>query len=141
MVRHASQEDSGSNLSVTILLVCQICILLLVIIRIPLTQRIPIRLLIFHRGGLDIQPIAAPEPSVRSGLGRRGHQDHSCGEPLAPNPSRLLGSIGELLADAPVRCPPFESYVERLVEYVRDRLREKRELRESNEVEVDDPLG
>lgn len=43
----------------------------------------------------------------------------------------------ELLADTPIRCPPFESYVERLVEYVQHRLREKR-ARETPE--VDDPL-
>jgi hypothetical protein len=35
-----------------------------------------------------------------------------------------------------VRCPPFESYVEGLVEYVQHRLREKR----ARDAEVDDPL-
>jgi hypothetical protein len=44
----------------------------------------------------------------------------------------------ELLADAGIRCPPFESYVERLVEYVQTRLREKREKRAQSE--VFDPL-
>jgi thioester reductase-like protein len=45
----------------------------------------------------------------------------------------------ELLADTDIRCPPFESYVDSLVEYVQHRLREKRaKARESAEVE--DPL-
>ena len=43
----------------------------------------------------------------------------------------------ELLADTPIRCPPFESYVEGLVEFVQHRLREKR-ARETPEIE--DPL-
>jgi hypothetical protein len=44
------------------------------------------------------------------------------------------------LADTDIRCPPFESYVEGLVEYVQVRLREKR-ARERDAVEVEDPLG
>lgn len=46
----------------------------------------------------------------------------------------------ELLADTDVRCPPFESYVEGLVEYVQLRLREKR-ARDRESGEVEDPLG
>jgi thioester reductase-like protein len=46
----------------------------------------------------------------------------------------------EILADAKIRCPPFESYVDRLVEYVQNRLRERREKRAAA-AEVDDPLG
>ena len=46
----------------------------------------------------------------------------------------------ELLADTDIRCPPFESYVEGLVEYVQLRLREKR-ARERDAGEVEDPLG
>lgn len=46
----------------------------------------------------------------------------------------------ELLADTDIRCPPFESYVEGLVEYVQIRLREKR-ARERDSGEVEDPLG
>jgi hypothetical protein len=38
---------------------------------------------------------------------------------------------------ASIRCPPFESYVDRLVEYVQLRLREKRA---KTEAEVHDPL-
>ena len=43
-----------------------------------------------------------------------------------------------LLAGAGVRCPPFEEYVEQLVEYVQVRLREKRARRDA---EVADPLS
>jgi thioester reductase-like protein len=43
-----------------------------------------------------------------------------------------------LLADTDVRCPPFESYVEGLVEFVQRRVREKR-TRDAGEVE--DPLA
>jgi thioester reductase-like protein len=45
----------------------------------------------------------------------------------------------EILEAANVRCPPFESYVEKLVEYVQVHLREKRARRELAEIE--DPLG
>ena len=45
----------------------------------------------------------------------------------------------EILADAGIRCPSFESYVETLVEYVQTRLRERRQKRAA--AEVDDPLG
>ena len=51
--------------------------------------------------------------------------------------SYSFANTTELLADTDVRCPPFESYVEGLVEYVQHRLREKR----AREAEVDDPLG
>jgi thioester reductase-like protein len=46
-------------------------------------------------------------------------------------------NTASLLGDAGIACPPFESYVERLVEYVQVRLREKRARREA---EVADPL-
>jgi uncharacterized protein YbjT (DUF2867 family) len=35
-----------------------------------------------------------------------------------------------ILASAGVACPPFESYVEQIVDYVRERVREKRERRD-----------
>jgi thioester reductase-like protein len=45
----------------------------------------------------------------------------------------------EILAEAGLRCPSFESYVEKLVEYVQSRLKERKERREAAEIE--DPLG
>ena len=71
-------------------------------------------------------------------------------ERFAKSPRALLDALAtpvvysfdhteEILADTDIRCPPFESYVERLVEYVQLRLREKRELRDA--AEVSDPLG
>jgi thioester reductase-like protein len=70
-------------------------------------------------------------------------------ERFAKSPRAFLDALGtpvsfssantdELLADTGLRCPPFESYVERLVEYVQIRLREKRAKRA--QAEVDDPL-
>lgn len=47
----------------------------------------------------------------------------------------------ELLDDLGVpACPPFESYVDKLVEYVQERVRQRRASRRM-ETEVEDPLG
>jgi thioester reductase-like protein len=70
-------------------------------------------------------------------------------ERFAKSPRALLETLGtdvtydhahtdDILADTAIRCPPFESYVERLVEYVQLRLREKRA---KSEADVHDPLG
>ena len=45
----------------------------------------------------------------------------------------------EILSGTGIVCPAFESYVERLVEYVQVRLREKKEKRVADR-ELDDPL-
>lgn len=47
----------------------------------------------------------------------------------------------EILAGSGIICPPFESYVDQLVAYVRERVREKRERREEEATEVYDPLS
>jgi thioester reductase-like protein len=44
----------------------------------------------------------------------------------------------EILADTDVRCPPFESYVDKVVEYVQLRVRERRAKKAA--IEIDDPL-
>jgi thioester reductase-like protein len=70
-------------------------------------------------------------------------------ERFAKSPRALLDTLGtdvtydrsntnSIASVASIRCPPFESYVERLVEYVQLRLREKRA---KSEAEVSDPLG
>ena len=46
-----------------------------------------------------------------------------------------------ILAGTGIVCPPFESYVDQLVAYVRERVREKRERREQEAAEVEDPLS
>ncbi|HKQ69557.1 MAG TPA: SDR family oxidoreductase [Polyangiaceae bacterium] len=48
----------------------------------------------------------------------------------------------EILAGTGVACPPFESYVDAIVQYVRDRIREKRERRdfEASPDDERDPL-
>jgi hypothetical protein len=45
----------------------------------------------------------------------------------------------EILESANIRCPSFEAYVEKLVEYVQAHLREKKQKREA--AEINDPLG
>jgi thioester reductase-like protein len=47
-----------------------------------------------------------------------------------------FSNTAELLADTDVRCPPLESYVDRLVEHVQQGLQNERAL----DLEVDDPL-
>jgi thioester reductase-like protein len=44
-----------------------------------------------------------------------------------------------ILAGAGIACPPFESYVGQIVEYVRDRVREKRERRDMEGVREEEP--
>jgi hypothetical protein len=44
----------------------------------------------------------------------------------------------DLLASTDIRCPPFESYVEKVVEYVQHRVKERRAKKAAQEVE--DPL-
>jgi thioester reductase-like protein len=72
-------------------------------------------------------------------------------ERFAKSPRAFLDALGtpvsysstntdELLAGTGIQCPAFESYVERLVEYVQVRLREKRAKRVIAR-ELDDPLG
>jgi uncharacterized protein (TIGR02231 family) len=48
-----------------------------------------------------------------------------------------------LLAGTGVRCPPFETYVDRMVAFVRERLRERREQRRAKAPDsaADDPLS
>jgi thioester reductase-like protein len=70
-------------------------------------------------------------------------------ERFAKSPRAFLDTLGtpvtydarhadELLLGTSVRCPPFEGYVERLVEYVQLRLRERRARTEE---QLSDPLG
>jgi thioester reductase-like protein len=44
----------------------------------------------------------------------------------------------EILTEARITCPPFESYVEHIVDYVRERVREKRERRDFSGMEETD---
>lgn len=69
---------------------------------------------------------------------------------FAKSPRSFLDALGtpvdysmahtrELLADTSVRCPPLESYIDRLVAFVEERLRDRR-AREAREEEISDPL-
>jgi thioester reductase-like protein len=72
------------------------------------------------------------------GLERLAKSPRAFLDALATPVSYSLANTTELLADTTVRCPPFESYVDGIVEYVQHRLREKR-ARAAQEIE--DPLG
>ena len=52
----------------------------------------------------------------------------------ARNTTEVLGTLGV------PPCPPLESYVDKLVEYVQERVRRRRAVRDA-EVEIVDPLG
>ena len=73
------------------------------------------------------------------GLDRLAKSPRAFLDALATPVSYSFANTTELLADSDVRCPPFESYVEGLVEYVQHRLREKR-ARDREGVEIEDPL-
>ncbi len=53
----------------------------------------------------------------------------------ARNTAELLPGLGV------PPCPPFESYVDKLVEFVQERVRQRRASREAAELEAPDPLG
>jgi nucleoside-diphosphate-sugar epimerase len=73
------------------------------------------------------------------GLDRLAQSPRSFVEALATPVEYSFANTTEILADTDIRCPPFESYVDGLVEYVQQRLREKRAKgREATEIE--DPL-
>ena len=71
------------------------------------------------------------------GLDRLAKSPRAFLEALATPVTYSFANTSELLADTDVRCPPFESYVDGLVEYVQHRLREKRAR---SAAEIDDPL-
>ncbi|MBS2013985.1 MAG: SDR family oxidoreductase [Deltaproteobacteria bacterium] len=70
------------------------------------------------------------------GIDRLAKSPRAFLDALATPVTYSFANTAELLADTGVRCPPFESYVEGLVEHVQHRLREKR----AQESEVEDPL-
>lgn len=72
-------------------------------------------------------------------------------ERFAKNPRTFIEQLGTdvhydatntqaLLADADIVCPPFETYVDRLVDVVRERVRERRGSVRRDE-EIDDPFA
>lgn len=71
------------------------------------------------------------------GIDRLAKSPRAFLDALATPVTYSFANTTELLADTDVRCPPLESYVESLVEYVQHRLRERR----ARESEVEDPLG
>lgn len=71
------------------------------------------------------------------GIDRLAKSPRAFLDSLATPVSYSFANTSELLADTDLRCPPLEAYVEKLVEYVKHRLREKRAAREE---EAYDPL-
>jgi hypothetical protein len=59
-------------------------------------------------------------------------------ETLTTRVSYSTSSTDTILSGSNIVCPPFESYVDKLVEFVQDRLREKRARAERD---ADDPLA
>ncbi|MCL2778518.1 MAG: SDR family oxidoreductase [Polyangiaceae bacterium] len=68
------------------------------------------------------------------GIERLAKSPHAFVDALMTHVTYNFTNTTELLADTEVRCPPFESYVERLVEFVQHRLRDKRARGDSDEV-------
>jgi len=73
------------------------------------------------------------------GIDRLAKSPRAFLDALATPISYSFANTTELLADSDVRCPPFESYVDGIVEYVQHRLREKR-ARDREGPEIEDPL-
>jgi thioester reductase-like protein len=73
------------------------------------------------------------------GLDRLAKSPRAFLDALATPVTYSFANTSEILADTDVRCPPFESYVDGLVEYVQQRLREKR-AKDREGAEVEDPL-
>lgn len=74
------------------------------------------------------------------GLDRLAKSPRAFLDALATPVTYSFANTAELLADTDIRCPPFESYVEGLVEYVQLRLRERRARKGDVDAEVEDPL-
>jgi len=72
------------------------------------------------------------------GLDRLAKSPRAFLDALATPVTYSFANTTELLADTDIRCPPFESYVDGLVEYVQHRLRERRQ---KSMPEIEDPLG
>lgn len=74
------------------------------------------------------------------GIDRFARSPRAFLDALATPVTYSFANTAELLSSTDVRCPPFESYVDALVEHVQTRLRERRAQRE-HEDETIDPLG
>lgn len=92
-----------------------------------------------RRGPRGFIPANLTKALLRTpGLDRLAKSPRAFIEALATPVTYSFANTTEILADEDIRCPPFESYVDSLVEYVQQRLREKRAKGRENEVE--DPL-
>jgi thioester reductase-like protein len=109
----------------------------------PLTARRVFELVAIaagHRAPRGFIPANLTKALLRTpGLERFAKSPRAFFDALATPVTWASPHADELLSDAGLRCPPFEGYVEKLVEYVQNRLRERRERRAA--AEIDDPLG
>jgi thioester reductase-like protein len=74
------------------------------------------------------------------GLDRIAQSPRAFLEALATPVQYSTANTTELLVDTDIRCPPFESYVDKIVEYVEQRLRERRARQAKDEGDAPDPL-
>ncbi|HVH47460.1 MAG TPA: SDR family oxidoreductase [Labilithrix sp.] len=93
-----------------------------------------------RRGPRGFIPANLTKALLRTpGLDRLAKSPRAFLDALATPVTYSFANTTELLADTDIRCPPFESYVDGLVEYVQHRLREKR-ARDRESIEIEDPL-
>lgn len=74
------------------------------------------------------------------GLERFAHVPRAFLEQLATEVVYDDRNARELLDDLDIRCPPFESYVDVMVDYVRKQQSERRAQSRDESVEIEDPL-
>src|SRR4029077_8274052 len=76
-----------------------------------------------RRGPRGFLPANLTKALLRTpGLDRLAKSPRAFLDARATRVTYSCAGAAEILADTPVRCPPFESYVEGLVEYVKHRL-------------------
>jgi thioester reductase-like protein len=108
----------------------------------PLTARRVFEL-VAQAGGKRLPRGFIPEGLTKAllrtpGLERFAKSPRAFLDALATPVTYSCANADELLNGTDIRCPPFESFVDKLVEYVQHRLREKRSKRAAGEVR--DPL-
>ncbi|MEZ4263966.1 MAG: SDR family oxidoreductase [Polyangiaceae bacterium] len=93
-----------------------------------------------HRAAAGFIPANITKAILRTpGIDRFARSPRSFLDTLTTPVTYSMANTRELLADSTIRCPPLESYIDRLIAYVEERLRERR-TRETREEEVWDPL-
>lgn len=74
------------------------------------------------------------------GIGNLAKSPRAFLETLTTDVAYDARNADELLAGAGIACPPLESYVDKLVEFAKHRVRERRATKRETRNEVEDPL-